>query len=598
LLAYLIENAGRVLTKDELMENVWVDTFVEEANLTQHISNLRRVLGKDLIETIPRKGYRFVADVNAEKANDPVEVVVEDHRVKLQTDPATLEAQIRPASNPEEEPPHPSKRTFSYLKVFAILALIAGIGLASAYYRYWQPRSNIGSIAVLPFKTLASDENDAYLKFGMADSLITKLSSLKKIIVRPTSSILKFTDANQDSVAAGKELNVDAVLEGAVQKDKERFRVSIQLIRTSDGSIIWAEVITESSASELNLQDSIAEKIVNKLALDLTGEERQALAKRHTENEEAYQLYIQGRFFWYKWSPEGFQKAIGYFQKAIEKDPKYALAYAGLGDAYGALGLMSAPKENYLRSKEATLKALELDDSLAEAHMVLGMIKMFYEWDRPAAREQFLIALRLDPDNALVHDTYSIYLMTEGRLEEAIFHSKRALELDPLSTYMIDDLGITYFYSRQYDAALEHLNKAIEQDPNYVDALEYLAEVYLVKGDQAKAIGAWEKILTITGKPQAAQSLAQTFAASGYKAAVTKRIEQLTQRAKQSYVSPMEFANNYARLGDKRQAIDWLKRAYDEKSPSLVRIKIEPRWDDYRSSAEFEELIDKIYLRN
>jgi len=239
---------------------------------------------------------------------------------------------------------------------------------------------------------------------------------------------------------------------------------------------------------------------------------------------------------------------------------------------------------------------LELDDSLAEAHITLGMLKMFYEWDRPAAREQLLYALKLSPNNALAHDCYALYLMNGGQRDESIFHAKRAQELDPLSPYMNGEVGMAYYYARQYDTALVHLNKALELDPNYIGAFNYLESVYEQKGQHAEAVAVWEKRLIFSGDKQAAESIAQTFATSGYKAAVEKRIEQLKERAKQSYVRPLEFAYNYARLGDKRQAMDWLKKALEEKSPLLIRIKVEPRWDSFRSDPEFQEILRKMNL--
>jgi TolB-like protein/Tfp pilus assembly protein PilF len=319
------------------------------------------------------------------------------------------------------------------LLLSAFVVAFAVLALASVYL--WTSRrsaqttdadARVKSIAVLPFQPLVPQGGDVYLELGMADALITRLSNIRQVTVRPTSAVMMYTAPERNAAEIGRQLGVDAVLDGRLQKAGERVRVTVQLIRVRDGSPLWADTFDEEFTNIFGVQDSISQRMADALTLSLTREEKQSLTKRYTENAEAYQLYMRGRFHWYKWTEEGWRKSRDYFEQAIARDPNYALAYAGLSDAYSVLGFIAPPRETYLKAKEAALKALELDDTLAEAHLSLGALSMFEEWNRPAAKVELERALALNPNSAQAHDLHAIYLASEGRADEALAESARA----------------------------------------------------------------------------------------------------------------------------------------------------------------------------
>lgn len=602
LLTVLIEHAGRIVGKSELMEQVWPGTFVEEANLSHHIAVLRKSLSeektaKEFIETIPRKGYRFVAPIRKIESS-PAEITVTEQtrtefveEIEVSDDLAEVQgAKLLPRSGNGDR----GVRSKFFVPALAVVLLI---GIATGSYFWFNRTTTVRSVAVLPFRSLAAEPNDDFLKLGMADSLITKLSSIKKVAFRPTSSILKFRDAEATPVQAGKELGVDAVLEGWLQQQNDRVKVTAQLIKTSDGTIIWAESFDESLTNIHRLQDSISERITTALALELTGEERRSIAKNGTQNPEAYRLYLQGRLQWYQWTSVGWQKAAEYFQQAIELDPNFAAAYAGLGDSYGAMGFSRPSAETYFKSKEATLKALELDPNLPDAHATLGLIKFFYERDVKGGRESLLHALQLNPNGALIHDEYSNFLNGAGNPEEAILESKRAVELDPLTPYILGDLGQSYYFARQPEKAIEALNRSLELNPNYTDALSYLARISEQKGQFAEAENYSERILIATNRREEADEQRTIFANGGYRAVLEKRLERLQEKAKKGYVSSMSFAAIYASLGDKKQALEWLAKAEEEKAIRLMFLASDPQWDGLRSIDEFQALLHRLNLK-
>ena len=420
-LLYLVEHHGVVLDKDELMQAIWPHTVVEENNLNQSISALRRVLGESrgenrYIATVPGRGYRFVADVKTAAAPAPI---------------AERES-IDPAFPSDQRTDRP-KGHFQ----FTFLAGIGIVGLAFAVHYLWPTRtavlkaptsstptpsiSLLRSIAVLPFKPLVADHRDESLEMGMADTLNFRLSSLRDVAVRPISSVRKFSGLEQDPVAAGRELGVESVLDGQIQRWGDRIRVTARLIGVGDGKQLWAGQFDEKFTDIFTVQDLISEKVISALALKLTAEEQKRLTKHYTENAEAYQLYVNGRFYWERRTLEGLKKAIEYFEQAIGNDPKYALAYAGLADSYALLGVFHLPpKEAFPKAKEAALNALRIDDRLAEAHAALGHVKVQYEYDWAGAEREYRRAIELNPNYVNAHHFYALYLSMMGRFDEGI----------------------------------------------------------------------------------------------------------------------------------------------------------------------------------
>ncbi|MGH9875452.1 MAG: winged helix-turn-helix domain-containing protein, partial [Pyrinomonadaceae bacterium] len=455
-LTFLIENSGRLISKEELIKAVWPEWDASDNQLARCLTEVRQALGDDeqhYIKTVPRRGYIFDAQVSADSAAKATPVYmeqIEGVRVVIEEE-AEQEARVRASSISRLSilPAHISGWKSSR-RVFAITALgVVLFGLAAYFlFSYRAPRvkpaaKQSQTIAVLPFKPMNRSSQDEFLELGMADALITRLSNLRLIVVRPTSAVRKYATQEQDAIGAGRELRVSSVLEGTVQRLDDRIRVTVQLVSVEDGNPLWAEKFDEKFANIFTVQDSISEKIAERLALKLTGEDMQRLTKRYTQNTEAYQLYVKGVFYRDKLNEEGLKKAVQYFEQAIKVDPNYAQAYAGLSSAVAPMmffGFLPF-SEGWPRMLAAETKALELDDTLAEAHTESGVFKLFYEYDWSGGERAFKRAIELNPSYALAHHMYANLLEGSGRFDEAIAERTRALEIDPLSLRTSSLLG-------------------------------------------------------------------------------------------------------------------------------------------------------------
>ena len=449
-LLYMVRRHGHLVTKTELLETLWAGTFVTENALTRCIKEVREALNDDaheplFIRTVPRVGYKFIAAVEETSGSSP--------NSKL-TNP-TSEAIVMPTRSDGPvnavSPSYPAttnvavKQGVSWhvvqtaLLVSIVAAVIVGVVLLVHHFRSKQvaPAGQIRSIAILPFKPLSADGRDESLELGMADTLITALSNVEDLTVRPTSAVRKYTALDQDALAAGREQKVDAVLEGTIQKANDRIRVTVRLLRVGDGAQLWADQVDQKASDIFSIQDSITEQVAGTLALKLSGAEKQLLIKRYTGNTEAYRHYLKGRYLLNKSTEEDFRKAIDSFQQAIENDPNYALAYVGVADSYAQLGSFGLMPTNdaYARARTAAMQALERDDKLGEAHASLGFVLANYYWDWQEAEREFKLAIALNSKYAMGHNWYSQLLAFMGRSYEAIEEVKRALEIDPLSTW-------------------------------------------------------------------------------------------------------------------------------------------------------------------
>jgi len=505
-LIVLVENSGRVVQKEDLISAVWPDTIVEESGLARNISILRKSLGEDhegqpFIETVPKVGYRFVARVQ-QLPSEPHGLVIE-RRIVSQT--VTEEEEIADEklsiSTGTDLSARPSIR-HSRITVLAIAVSLLALVAAVAYSRFsGGPKgtaASVKSVAVLPFKVLGS-EGDEYLGVGMADVLITRLSAAGNIVTRPTSAVLRYSGEDQDSAKAGRELKVDATLEGSIHKVDDRMRVTVRLVSATNGSTVWAAQFDEKLTDILAVQDSICEQVANALALRLTAENRTRLANRYTASPEAYHLYLRGRYFWNRRTHEGYKKAIEYFNQAIEKYPSYALAYSGLADCYVLGGDARSTQEAFSKAKAAASRALEIDDTLAEAHASLALVKMAYDWDLAAAESEFKRAIELNPNYATAHHWYADCLMLMGRTDQAIASIRRAQELDPLSLIISRDAGRLFYFARRYDEAIEECQKALELDPNFYPLHVTLADAYVQKRDYQQAINHYQNVINLSG---------------------------------------------------------------------------------------------------
>jgi DNA-binding winged helix-turn-helix (wHTH) protein/TolB-like protein/Tfp pilus assembly protein PilF len=614
-LLVLVENNGHIVGREELMNRVWADSFVEEGNLTYTISVLRKALADSsgesaFIETVPKRGYRFKAVVNRVE-EVPSHIIVERHTIadiiieETEAEIQTPQAESTIASEEKDMPIDLSASVASkslrgkWIWAAGSLAL-----LAVAFVGIWvlnRPQASSGlavkSIAVLPFKSVGGT-SDVVLELGMADALITNLSNARQIVVRPTSAVRRYVEESHTAVEAGRALQVDAVLEGSLQKQDDHIRVTLRLINVKDAQPLWGAKFDEKFTNIFALQDSIAEQVTRALRLQLTGDEKRLLAKRYTDNAEAYQAYLRGRFYWSKWNKASLEKAIESFEEALAIDKEYALAYAGISDSYGILGYLNflSPRDAYPKSKEAALKALELDNTIGEAHSALAQTKLFYELDFAAAEKEMRRSVELSPNYANAHGLYGTYLSAMGRFNEALAERKRAFEIDPITPFTVNAVGWAYYYERKYDEAIKWYKKALELDPNFAVSRASLADVYYQKGMYTEAIDEYLKNKTLVGRSEEIESLRQAFLSSGVKGYWQKSLELEEERMKKGTRNFFAKARIYTELGNRDSAIDQLEKAFEERNSQVIFLKVAPHYASLRSEKRFQDLLERIGL--
>jgi Tol biopolymer transport system component/tetratricopeptide (TPR) repeat protein len=454
------------------------------------------------------------------------------------------------------------------------------------------------AIAVLPFKMLRQEEKtDEYLGLGMADAIITKLSNIRRIIVRPTSSVLKYASGDSDLLAAGHELDVGFVLDGRIQRAADRVRVTVQLVRVRDGAPLWAAKFDEKFTDIFTVEDSVSGQVAQALMPRLSGEEQELLSKRETENAQAYQAYLKGRYYWNTFTEEGLAQAIFHFMEAIEEDPEYAQAYAGVADYYNYLGVWGVlpPKESFAAAKDAALKALSLDDTLAEAHTSLAFALLAYDWNWEEAEASFKHAIELNPGYATAHQWYSYLAGAQGRHAEAITEIECAQKLDPLSPVIASSASLIFFNARQYDRSMEELDKALELDPNYFVAHQAYGWCYAMKGRYEEAIAAARKAVSLSAhNPMALWSLGYALAAAGREDEAREVLREMIEAREKRFVSPYFIACVYAALNEADEVFKWLEKAYAERDWWLLWMRVQPNLDSLRSDPRFQNLLRRV----
>src|SRR5215813_363999 len=485
------------------------------------------------------------------------------------------------------------------LRVALALMALAALIAAAILGRQWLNRrdSSIDSIAVLPFKPLVADARDEALEMGIADTLITRLSRLQKITVRPFSAVRGFTALDQDPVAAGRQLQAQAVLEGNIQKVGDKIRVTARLINVGDGRTLWTQQFDERWSDIFAIQDAISQQVADDLIVTLTGEERSELSKNYTADPEAYRLYMDGSYQWNKRTPEGIRKGLEAFRKATEKDHGYALAYVGVANAYITLGTyhLATPKEALPLAREAAAQALKIDESLAEAHTAMGKIISDYYWDWPLAEREFNRALKLKPNYPILHDWYSAFLAYMGRFDEAIREANLELELDPLSPIAHTRVGIALYLARRYDQAIPVLQKTLSQAPNYPPARLFLGLCYSMQGRREEALAEFQKGRAIAPTNSDFISLLGNVSAlAGRRDDARRYQEQLNELAMRAYVSPFAHAVISAGLGGMDAAFMWMEKCFEERCSALPTLKTDPRFDVLRSDDRFESLMRRV----
>jgi adenylate cyclase len=481
----------------------------------------------------------------------------------------------------------------------ALLALAVLVAAAASLYYFTHPVEAINSIAVLPFANASGDEDAEYLSDGITESLINCLSQLSNLKVIARSSVFQYKGKETDPQVVGRELSVRAVLMGRIVQRSGNLKVSAELVDVLDKRRLWGEEYNRNAADILEVQEEIAKDISENLRVKLSGEEQKQLTRRPTGNAEAYDLYLRGRFFWNKRNKEGYRKAIEYFQQAIDKDPNYALAYAGLADSYALLSnyIVFPPKEAMPKAEAAALRALQVDDTLAEAHASLAFVKMSYHWDWLGAEKEFKRAIELNPKYATAHQWYANFLTYTGQHTEAVAEGKEANQLEPLSLIIITNLGSNSFYARQYDQAIEQYRKALEMDLEFVRAHRELAWAYSQKGMYEDAIAEAQKARELSGDgPREIAELGYAYAVAGKKGEARKVLNELSELSKVKFVPSYPKALIYAGLGEKDQAFSLLEEAYKERSQGLVNLKVSPLWDSLRSDSRFADLMRRVGL--
>ncbi|HTS36723.1 MAG TPA: winged helix-turn-helix domain-containing protein [Candidatus Solibacter sp.] len=601
-LLLLLRNRERVLLKDEMMKALWPDTFVEEVNLAQNISALRKALGESpgenrYIATIPGKGYRFVGEVRegGDEAGDLIlqrrttsQVIIQEEVDDGKGSGAL--ALPAPAANGRW-----------------VVAAIALLGAVVAAYA-WKisrsaPEERIQSLAVLPFHSLSAgegvsrglNEDDEHLGLGVTDAIITKLSNLHQLSVRPTDVSLRYADPKADPANAAHEMGVDSLLTGKIQKSGDRLRVTVQLLRVRDGHPLWAQTFDDNFTNIFAVEDSISEKVVEALAVSLAAQEKKELARHYTENIEAYRNYLEGRYAEFTFTGAGMHQAIDYFDRAIALDPGYALAYAGLADAYTTESdWLIAPAEALPKAEAAARKALAFDENLAEGHAALAHV-LLHEWRLKESDQEFQRALQLNSSNVTTQYEYAEYLASTGDEDRAIAEMNKALTIDPLSPEVNSFLAWDWYFKRDYDRCLSISMKAQQTFPKFWVPHLTAGMCYYIKGQYSQAIEEFQQARTMN--PEATfpmTGLAISYAKAGDREKALAGAREMEQLGKQRYVAPVFIGIVYDVLGDRDAEFRWYEKAYYDRSEYLLWLTLDPVFDGVRSDPRFVELVKRV----
>jgi TolB-like protein/DNA-binding winged helix-turn-helix (wHTH) protein/Tfp pilus assembly protein PilF len=598
LLSILLEHAGEVVTREELRGQLWeADTFVDfEHSLATAISKIRDALGDSAdspryVETVPRRGYRFIADVAVVDGAplDGRETVIgglpgtKDHdRAELVGKPAPSNRQSRSLA-----------LTISGFALALVLLILA----ARIFRLSSRPPANIRSLAVLPLESLSGDASQDYFADGMTDELITDLGQISVLRVISRTSVMAYKRTRKPLQQIARELNVDAVVEGTVLRSGEQVRITAQLIQASADKHLWADSYEGDVRDTLALQKKVARAIAEQIRINLTAQEQAALTSVKVVNPEAYEAYLKGRYFWNKRTADGLKKAIDHFDQAIEKDPNYAQAYSGLADSYALLGDWEygvlAPKEAFPRAKAAATKALELDNTLGEAHTSLAFSLDLFDWDWQSADKEFRRAIELNPGYATAHHWYAWHLTEMGRNREAIAEMRKAENLDPLSLIISADVAEILLVAHSYDEAIQQSRKTIDMDSNFAVAHYELGQAFVQKHMYNEAIAELQKAIELSGGSTTCTSnLAYAYAVAGRRNEAVKIMKDLTNRSNHVFSNAPEIALIYVGLDEKDQAMTWLEKAYAEHfNPSVL---LRPAFDPLRSDPRFKDLVRRI----
>jgi len=552
---------------------------------------------------VPMELERIVNKAMAKNTNERYqhvdEMLVDVKTLRKKFESGFTKKQITTATPPVK------KRFHLYTGIAAFLVLLIAAGL------YLRPGEKVEKeaifsdrryrIAVLPFANISPDPQDEYFADGMTEELISTLSKIGDLRVIARTSVMQYKGVAKSIGDIGRELKVGTILEGSVRKADNKLRITAQLIDANSQEHLWSQDYDRELQDVFAIQSDIAARIAHALKVQFMESERQWIEKKATENIEAYSLYLKGRYYWNKRTAEGFKKAIEYFQQAIDLDPKDARPYAGIADSYALMARLDLlqPREGYAKAKVWATKAVEADETLAEAHVSLGFVKLFYDWDWSGAEQEFKRAIELNPNHASVHHWYSHFFMAKGKIEESFNESKQALELDPLDLPINAHMGYHYYYARQYEQAIKQLKKTLELDSSFVRAHFYLGLAYEQKQMYDDAIRALEKAINVS-KAQSSYkaSLGHAYAISDNRNEAMRILDQLGKPPRKEHVSAYDIAIIYAGLEEEDQMFDWLQKAFEERSAGLLTMYVDPRLDRFRLDKRFTALLTKMGLEN
>jgi len=590
-LVLLVQNAGRLITKDEFMSQVWADAFVEDATLAQSISQLRKALGdSEIIETVPKKGYRFLGSVKrAATPREPSPTVA----VPTTGIEAVALGDIR------EEEKAIRRRKFAYRRWLPVLAALFVITATVLFYIHrWNitARENIRSLAVLPLQNLSGDPGQDYFVDGMTDELITDLAQIHSLRVISRTSVMQFKQTQKSLPEIAAALNVDAVVEGSVLRTGNNVRITAQLLDARQDRHLWAASYEREITNVLELQGQVAKSIADQINVKLTPEEGATLTVRRPTNPAAYDALLTGKYLFNRRNAADTEKAIGYLQRSVEIDSNGAEAWATLASCYTSLGsdLGAVDPEKVIPPARAAIaKALQLDPNLAEAHTTLAWIKLWYEWDWGGAEQEFRRSLQLNPNNSAAHREYSHYLQLRKQFDEAISENTRAIELAPLD--ILPSIHLAWIYADARDGAksVAQSQHVLEMDPSFTGAYLLMARGYELEGKWEDAIAAIEK-----AKPAYPHAyfagMAYIGAASGNKVQAQQALSELTEFSRHSYVSPLDFAAYYAAVGDRDKAFQYLAAAYRQHNTWMIALEVNPGLDNLRTDPRFQEFERRV----
>jgi len=581
VLELLVDRAGQVVTREELQQKVWpTDAYVAfDQGLNNAIKKVRDALGDSadsprFIETLARHGYRFIAPVGA----------------------------------PPERPSEPSQGSFglSHWKLALIGVACASLLAAFAYWAWHGSTMRAGSptekviLAVLPFDNLSRDPDQEFFSDGLTEEMIAQLGKLnpERLTVISRGSVAKYKDSRLAANQIGRELHADYLLQGSVRRASDRVRITVQLIQVRDQTDLWAESYDRELRDMLTLQDSVARTIANQIHITLTpGQQRRSPSGANLD-PEAYEAYLKGRYYWNKRTGDGLQKALIYFQQAIDKDPTYGAAYSGLADCNSGLAWhgFKSPAEALPKANAAALKATEIDPQSAEAHASLGLV-LTHRWDWSGAETEFKQALRLDPRYANAHHWYGDYLSIMGRHDEALLEARQALELDPLNLMIGTWVGRRYYLARKYDLAIEQGRNTEELDANFAAAHLLLGEDYVQVGRHDQGLAELQTAASLSGNsPLYLAQVPVAYASAGKKSEALQIVAQLQSISNTQYVSPYGRAQIYAALSDREQTFKWLQTAYDDRAVWMSYLAVDPVFDSLRADPRFQDLLRRVHL--